>query len=1009
MSMRRRRAICTQRAMSAEGSSIGGRASARTTAGASRGSTSSRSQASTSRTSVRSKNACRAEDAAGDRALGERDGDRLALLGDRRARARRSARARRPRARSAARARRRPAAPARARWRRARSGPRRPAAPRTSLPMRGASGATTACAASSTRCGQRKLCASVTTATSRRCSAKRSMLGGAGAARATDRLVVVARGGEARAARLERRDQLALGVASGPASRRRGSPGGARRRARSRRRRCAAARRRRATSAALVVDAALLEHAVVGGEDGGELALALAGGAVERRRPRARGASASTSSARRRSMRRMKLANSASGRPRKSWRASSSSSARSSSIARRSAALTTSTNGSMPSGRRLGREDWRGERRRGVDGELLVRAGERVLDADADRGGRAGGAQHEGAMGRDAARRRGARRGGRAPPSCRCPGPPTTSSGVPRWVTASRCASVSPSRALGIGSREYSRTGLGLMPARGASPRGVVGLRRAAERWTGGSRGARGGGGGDLGLAAWRTPRRRRTGSRRAGGSPPRCARCSPRCRAPRSARSWSARGEGGDRTLVIDQAAEDIVFAELERLHEAGARFVAISEERGEVEFGGGPVRVVIDPIDGSMNAKRGLSPHAVSIAVADGPTMADVVFGFVCELRARRGVDGDARGGGARARRRRRGRRAGAERAAQPRAGCLELVAIEAAHPHARRRGRPGARRASCTACARSGSMAWSLCQLAGGRLDGMATLWRARSVDVAAAQLIVRESGGARRVHGLRGPARGAARPRRRARRWSPRTRPPRSPSWRRCHHQWSDRLESRPADRRGDRRRGRPRGPARGRPRGARAATPRRACAPTRGLVPLTPLPVARDGLAPAVDRRQRALDAPGARPRRRARRRRHGAARPARAGAHARPALGPGRRADRLPGAARARPVRHAAAGLDRRPAPAARRAEPRRRGGAHGGRRRRAAALGDAARADARRAVRLGPVAAAAPRVARARGRRHARGQDRHDQGDAHARAAGTCARSSTRSAAASS
>ena len=41
--------------------------------------------------------------------------------------------------------------------------------------------------------------------------------------------------------------------------------------------------------------------------------------------------------------------------------------------------------------------------------------------------------------------------------------------------------------------------------------------------------------------------------------------------------------------------------------------------------------------------------------------------------------------------------------------------------------------------------GSMAFALCQLAAGRVDGMATLWQARSVDVAAAQLIVRESGG------------------------------------------------------------------------------------------------------------------------------------------------------------------------------------------------------------------------------------------------------------------------
>ena len=37
-------------------------------------------------------------------------------------------------------------------------------------------------------------------------------MGGAGAARATGRLVVVARGGEARAAGLDRGDELALGV-----------------------------------------------------------------------------------------------------------------------------------------------------------------------------------------------------------------------------------------------------------------------------------------------------------------------------------------------------------------------------------------------------------------------------------------------------------------------------------------------------------------------------------------------------------------------------------------------------------------------------------------------------------------------------------------------------------------------------------------------------------------------------------------------------------------------------
>src|SRR4051812_34840502 len=68
-------------------------------------------------------------------------------------------------------------------------------------------------------------------------------------------------------------------------------------------------------------------------------------------------------------------------------------------------------------------------------------------------------------------------------------------------------------------------------------------------------------------------------------------------------------RGEGGDRTLVIDADAEQAVFDELQALAGAGARFTAISEERGKIDFGSGgrPPYVIVDPIDGSLNAKRG------------------------------------------------------------------------------------------------------------------------------------------------------------------------------------------------------------------------------------------------------------------------------------------------------------------------------------------------------------------------------------------------------------------
>ena len=201
-------------------------------------------------------------------------------------------------------------------------------------------------------------------------------------------------------------------------------------------------------------------------------------------------------------------------------------------------------------------------------------------------------------------------------------------------------------------------------------------------------------------------------------------------------------RGEGGDRTLVIDADAETAVFDELDRLHAAGARFTAISEERGEVDYGtaGAPPLVVIDPIDGSTNAKRGLPHHALSIAVADGPTMADVRFGFVHDYGA--GEEWHAvRGEGA--------FRDGTPLADPPgerhsRDGRLELVAVESARPEYLASAQP-ALTEHVHRLRALGSIAVSLCQLADTRVDGMVALWRTRAVDVAAAQLIVRESGG------------------------------------------------------------------------------------------------------------------------------------------------------------------------------------------------------------------------------------------------------------------------
>jgi myo-inositol-1(or 4)-monophosphatase len=199
-------------------------------------------------------------------------------------------------------------------------------------------------------------------------------------------------------------------------------------------------------------------------------------------------------------------------------------------------------------------------------------------------------------------------------------------------------------------------------------------------------------------------------------------------------------RGSGGDRTLVIDRSAEDVVLAELERLNADGYRFAALSEERGEIDYGDPNVRVIIDPIDGSLNAKRGISHYALSVAVADGPTMADVAFAFVYDFGpseewwARRGegawLDGERIDPSLPERRGRDGR--------------LEVLGIESADPRWVAASIEGLEEAAYRLRA-MGTIAATLCQVAAARFDGMVSLARSRGVDAAAGQLIVREAGG------------------------------------------------------------------------------------------------------------------------------------------------------------------------------------------------------------------------------------------------------------------------
>jgi myo-inositol-1(or 4)-monophosphatase len=186
--------------------------------------------------------------------------------------------------------------------------------------------------------------------------------------------------------------------------------------------------------------------------------------------------------------------------------------------------------------------------------------------------------------------------------------------------------------------------------------------------------------------------------------------------------------GMGGDETTAIDAAAERAILARFEGLGD----LTIVSEEVGVL--GDGATHVVIDPIDGSLNAKRGIGFFALSIAVASGPTMGDVDFGFVHDFGT--GEEWTATRG------------QGARLDGSPLDGELPKERIEILAFEATRTVSVAEKAAAVVDLAYRlrimGSLALSLCHLATGRIDAVCSLKPARAVDIAAAQLLVRERG-------------------------------------------------------------------------------------------------------------------------------------------------------------------------------------------------------------------------------------------------------------------------
>lgn len=87
--------------------------------------------------------------------------------------------------------------------------------------------------------------------------------------------------------------------------------------------------------------------------------------------------------------------------------------------------------------------------------------------------------------------------------------------------------------------------------------------------------------------------------------------------------------GASGAPTQAIDKAAED---AALRFLDDDGADVNVLSEEAGFVDRGGSRT-LVLDPVDGTFNAVRGIPAYATSLAIGDD-RLSTVTHGLVRDL---------------------------------------------------------------------------------------------------------------------------------------------------------------------------------------------------------------------------------------------------------------------------------------------------------------------------------------------------------------------------------------
>ena len=186
---------------------------------------------------------------------------------------------------------------------------------------------------------------------------------------------------------------------------------------------------------------------------------------------------------------------------------------------------------------------------------------------------------------------------------------------------------------------------------------------------------------------------------------------------------------------MELDRAAEEVVFAELASIAARGETFSVLSEEAGRRSFGADFPLVLVDPVDGSLNAKQGVPLFGLMLAVLDGPTLADTYAGFILNLNT--GEEWSAV------------RKQGARRAGKPLTvparsdrQRIELLGLEST-PRALQVARPLVERS--TKIRILGSMALSIALTAAGAFDVFCAPIPVRVFDAAASLLLLRETGG------------------------------------------------------------------------------------------------------------------------------------------------------------------------------------------------------------------------------------------------------------------------